>query len=84
MNSIDTTDIRVDVASKEISEFRSSRMLAPNDLRETVTLLQPDLWPEGVRVKDYVIYTKPYKAVSKPSTGIDSISIVVYIIVVYF
>ena len=39
-------------------------MLAPNDLRET--LLQTDLWPEGIRVKDYVIYTKPYKAVSKP------------------
>ena len=41
MNSIDTTGIRVDVASKEIAEFRSFRMLAPNDLRET--LLQPDL-----------------------------------------
>ena len=27
---------------------------------------QPDLWPEGVRVKDYVIYTKPHKAISKP------------------
>ena len=64
MNSIDTTGIRVDVASKEIAEFRSFRMLAPNDLRET--LLQPDLWPDGVRVKDYVIYTKPHKAVSKP------------------
>ena len=35
MNSIDTTGIRVDVASKEIAEFRSFRMLAPNDLRET-------------------------------------------------
>ena len=63
MNSIDTTGIRVDVASKEIAEFRSFRMLAPNDLRQT--LLQPDLWPEGVRVKDYIIYTKPYKTVSK-------------------
>ena len=63
MNSIDTTGIRVDVASKEIAEFRSFRMLAPNDLR--LTLLQPDLWPEGVRVKDYVICTKPYKTVSK-------------------
>ena len=63
MNSIDTTGIRVDVASKEIAELRSFRMLAPNDLRQT--LLQPDLWPEGVRVKDYVIYTKPYKTVSK-------------------
>ena len=63
MNSYDTTGIRVDVASKEIAEFRSCRMLAPNDLRQT--LLQPDFWPEGVRVKDYVIYTKPYMTVSK-------------------
>ena len=63
MNSIDTTGIRVDVASKEIAEFRSFRMLAPKDLRQT--LLQPDLSPEGVRVKDYVIYTKPNKTVSK-------------------
>ena len=60
---IDTTGIRVDVASKEIAEFRSFRMLAPKDLRQT--LLQPDLSPEGVRVKDYVIYTKPNKTVSK-------------------
>ena len=64
MNSIDTTGIRVDVASKKIAEFRSFRMFAPNDLRQT--LLQSDLWPEGVRVKDYAIHTKPYKTVSKP------------------
>ena len=64
MNSIDTTGIRVDVASKVVAEFRSFGMLALNGLRET--LLQPDLWPTCVRVRDYVIYTKPYTAVSKP------------------
>ena len=53
MNSIDTSGIRVDVASKEIDEFRSFRMIAPDELRET--LLQPHLWTEGVRVKDYVV-----------------------------
>ena len=54
MNIIDTSGIRVDVASKEIAEFRSFRMLAPDELRET--LLQPHLWPKpGVRVKDYVV-----------------------------
>ena len=63
MNNIDTSSIRVDVASKEIAEFRSFRMLAPDELRET--LLQPHLWPEGVRVKDYVVYTKSYKSMSK-------------------
>ena len=60
MNSIDTTDIRLDVASKEIAEFISFRMLAPNDLRDT--LLQPDLWPEGVRV---CYLHKTLQAVSK-------------------
>ena len=64
MNSSDTTGIRVDVTSKEKAELRSLGMLAPNGLRET--LLQPDLWPAGVRVRDYVIYTKPYTVVSKP------------------
>ena len=63
MNNIDTSGIRVDVASKEIAEFRSFRMLAPDELRET--LLQPHLWPEGVRVKDYVVYKKSYKSISK-------------------
>ena len=63
MNSIDTSGIRVDVASKEIAEFRSFRMLAPDELRET--LLQPHLWPKGVHVKDYVVNTKTYKSMSK-------------------
>ena len=63
INSIDTSGIRVDVASKEIAEFRSLRMLAPDELRET--LLQPHLWPEGVRVKDYVAYKNSYKSMSK-------------------
>ena len=62
-NNIDTSGIRVDVASKEIAEFRSFRMLAPDELREI--LLQPHLWPEGVRVKDYVVYKKSYKSMSK-------------------
>ena len=60
------TGIRVDVASKEIVELRFFRMLAPNDLRET--LLQPDMWPEGVRVKDYVIYDNVY--LSRVPTGL--------------
>ena len=63
MNNIDTSGIRVDVATKEIAEFRSFRMLAPDELRET--LLQPHLWPEGVRVKDYVVYKKSYKSMAK-------------------
>ena len=50
-NGISCSDIRIDLTSHQLSEFKSFRVIAPEKTRDK--LLCPDFWPIDVRVKAY-------------------------------
>ena len=51
-NTICTNDIRIDITSHQLADFKSFRIIAPNGLRDH--LLSAEFWPVNVRVKPFV------------------------------
>ena len=56
--------MRIDVTSNKEATYKSFRIIAPGELRDI--LLDPEVWPVGVRVRDYDI-ARPNKIRNGPN-----------------
>ena len=56
--------MKIDVTSNKEATHKSFRIIAPGELRDI--LLDPEVWPVGVRVRDYVI-ARPNKIRNGPN-----------------
>ena len=56
--------MRIDVTSNKEATYKSFRIIAPGELRDI--LLNPEVWPVGVRVRDYDV-ARPNKIRNGPN-----------------